>query len=230
MSSLDDVFAELMSLGNISKADVEAAASGESPESEATEVDPTARLTVKPLRGGSPEAPLVKHAAWGECLGTKEQPWLCRCGPVRTEGHAERVAGIRVRGLGGNRPTMPRGELRSVQVQYPEVGARLDTYSHSEVSLYEGLKNPEELRLEPLPKLEPLPPVADYHTSAQPGRVTEVATHTLCKAEQNRLHTRAVRAEYKLTRAQAEIERLKAELAKLQAPARPKKGQTKKGK
>lgn len=196
--------------------------------SDGAPTDPTGRYGVKPLRGGTPEAPIVRHVGFGACCDPA-RPWECRCPPVRTEGHAESVQGVRARGLTSPRPTMPRGELRSVAVQHPAVGARLNVAGGDATSL-DGPPLAEDLKLAPLPRLEPLPEDVTRRapTSARPdGPVSEVALHDTCRKERDKLSIKVIRAEHSLKKATEEIARLRTELAALREPAKPKRGQKK---
>jgi hypothetical protein len=86
--------------------------------------DPCARLGVKPLAGGMPDAPIVKHDKYRmrrtcvhrhECGCEKtylpdhrDTYGICMCAPVDVDAHYEAAEGVRVKGIAGPRKMLPK--------------------------------------------------------------------------------------------------------------------------
>jgi hypothetical protein len=172
----------------------------------------TPRLGVKPVRGGVRDAPIVIHERKpGGC----PEGIACSCGPVNVAKFHEDWRGTRSKGISQQPKLKARGDLRT-------------TDGSTGTALGSKLVDDPELTLPPL-QLDPLPVQATTYSfpidSARPTVATD--PHALCRADQSKLHTRAIRAEYKLVKAEAEIARLKAELA---AQAQPKPARKARGK
>lgn len=87
------------------------------------QLDPCARLTVKPLAGGMPDAPVVKHNMRlgrdpkcphrGKCAcervympDHRDTYGICMCPPVDVEAHYKEVEGIRIKGVSSQKRRM----------------------------------------------------------------------------------------------------------------------------
>lgn len=89
-------------------------------------IDPCARLGVKPIAGGIPDAPIVKHDTYrmkraGSCVHRgkcscervylpdhRETFGICMCPPVDVERHNQENVGIRVKGIPTPRKALPK--------------------------------------------------------------------------------------------------------------------------
>jgi hypothetical protein len=168
--------------------------------------DHCGRWTVKPVRGGVPDAPVAQCKHFPQC--PKGQP--CNSPPVDVAAFQAKTIGLKMRGSAPPAKTMERGSLRSMH--------------GSEGSLPRPARPILEPRdptttLDELPQFEALPPLSTTYvghtTSAK--LAPPVDSHKLCQLEQSKLHTRTVRAEHKLARALARIAALEAENATLKA-------------
>ena len=174
--------------------------------------DAQARTYVKPVRGGVPDAPVERHRP-----GCAAPTYRCLCGPVDVERFQAQTVGLKMRGASPAKPSMPRGELRTMQ------GSTGTLPKPARPIMDE--RDPV-LMLDALPDFEPLPALtyryADGTERTPPTSKVSVPvdTHKLCKQEQAKLHTRTVRAEHKLARAQARIAQLEGQLAALKAKKR----------
>jgi hypothetical protein len=167
--------------------------------------DPTGRYGVKAVRGSVRDTPIVIHVGFGNC--PEGQP--CACPPVHVPSEQAKYVGTK-RGdpaLSAQPKLKSKADLRSMR---PSEGQSTGTV----------MGVPKQAIVDAPRTHPPVPPQAGP-TSVQADKLD---VHAPCRTQQGQLHTRVVRAEYKLARAQAEIERLKAELAALAAPAKPKKG------
>jgi hypothetical protein len=171
--------------------------------------DPVGRCTVKPVRGGMPDVPIVRHVGFGAC-----PPGIaCGCPPVDVRLAQEKLVGIRARGSSQPAKTMPRADLRKMD---ESTGTTMGI-AKQELGEDDGLTLPALPKMDELADLAPTstrPMQADVHLACK-------ADHERMRVEQSKLHTRTIRAEHKLARALAEIERLKAQLS--EQPKRTRK-------
>lgn len=172
----------------------------------------TPRLGVKPVRGGIRDAPIVQHVGFGACPAGEP----CGCPPVNVAAFHARWEGTKSRGFNPQPKTKSKADLRSKRPT--DEGQRVGTV----------MGVPKQVFVDDGLTLPPLPDLAmDKPALPTSAKADAVDVHALCRTEQGKLHTRTIRAEYKLAKAQAEIERLKAQLAAQAAPKPARKARGK---
>lgn len=175
--------------------------------------DPAGRWTVKPVRGGVPDAPVERHRP-----GCAAPTYRCNCPPVDVAAFQAATVGLKMTGTQAPKATMSRAEL------HPIDGSRIVQASDQKMAHRTELLDPSTT-LTPLSTLLDdlgLDPKPD---GTQPERPTSVATgptdpHVACRKQRDAALLARDRAVAKLKKANERIAELEAQLAQMAQPKR----------